>query len=124
MNNEIYDDLDELPAPPRKDIPEADRELLELAARALGAIRVETVEGENWVNLHFADGTVVYGWNSLAFSGDAFELGVKLKLFDEHPGFSYMLAEELGPTEEGRDPIIATRRAATRAAAEINKQHS
>lgn len=35
MDNEIYDDLDELPAPPRVDIAEADLALLERAARAI-----------------------------------------------------------------------------------------
>ena len=97
---------------------DADLELLTLAARALGA-RVEVVEGEWWVNLHFADGQVVYGWNSLMISGDAFELAVRLRLLDEHPDFTYKLAEEQG--REGVDDIEAARRAVTRAAAELGK---
>lgn len=119
--NEIYDDLDELPRRPRKDIPAADRELLELAARALGA-RFEEVEGEGYGCLHFEGGSTGQAWNPLLFSDDSFELGVRLNLFDEHPGFSCKLAEELGPAQEGRDPISATRRAVMRAAAEIGKQ--
>ena len=58
MANEIYDDLDELPAAPRIDISEVDLALLERAARAIGAVRVEVVDGEGYVNLHFADGPV------------------------------------------------------------------
>lgn len=123
MSSETYDDLEELPAPPRKDIPEADRELLELAARALGA-RFEEVDGEGYGDLHFADGSVINAWNPLQFSGDTFEMGVRLRLFDEHPGFSYRLAEELGATKECRDPIAAARRAAVIVAAEIGKQRS
>jgi hypothetical protein len=73
---QIYDDLDELPAPPRKDISEDD----ELAARALGCVRIEEVDGEGYLNLYFADGTVVYAWNSLVHSDDAFNLQVQLGL--------------------------------------------
>jgi len=58
MGNEIYDDLDELPAPPRVDIPVADLALLERAARAIDAVHVEMVDGEGYVNLHFAEGGV------------------------------------------------------------------
>jgi hypothetical protein len=79
MNNDD-DDLDELPARPRQVIEVADRELLELAGRALGAVGVEDVDGEAWVNLHFADGTVAHGWNPLLFYGDTFELAADLGL--------------------------------------------
>jgi hypothetical protein len=54
--------------------------LLELAALAIGAVRVEVVDGEGFVNLHFADGLVVHSWNLLTFSGDALELAVTLHL--------------------------------------------
>jgi hypothetical protein len=115
-----YDDIeevDELPAPPRKEIAPADRELLELAARALGATFHE-VDGEGYGNLHFEDGRVVNAWNPLEFSGDTFELGVRLRLFEEHAGFIYMLDEEQG---RGKDPVVVAKRAAVRAAAEIGK---
>jgi hypothetical protein len=116
------DGPDGMPLRPRgPGLSAEDLELLTLAARALGA-QVEVVEGEQWVNLHFADGQVVYGWNSLQFNGDTFELGVRLKLFDEHPGFCYLLAVEQG--REGADEVEAARRAATRAAAEIGKAMS
>jgi hypothetical protein len=128
MTAESYDDLDELPAPPRKEIPTADRELLELAARALGA-EFEEVEGEGYGNLHFPDGSVVYSWNSLEFSGDAFELQVKLGLTverDEFDGVIYTQAVPRGSRHAfdepcGVDPVAATRRAVTRAAAEIGR---
>lgn len=78
--NEEYNDLDELPAHPCQVIAAADRKLLELAARALGAVHMEEVDGETWMNLHFADGTVVHSWNPLLFYNDAFELAADLGL--------------------------------------------
>lgn len=60
IGNEIYDDLDELPAAPRVDIPDSDLELLERAARAIGVVRVEVVDGKGYVKLHFADDSVVH----------------------------------------------------------------
>jgi len=45
MANEIYDDLDELPAAPQIDISEVDLALLERAAWAIGAMRLEVVDG-------------------------------------------------------------------------------
>ena len=116
--NPADDDLGELPAPPRKEISADDHELLVLAARALNADFVET-EGEEYGDLNFPDRSVVHAWNPLLFSGDAFELGVRLGLFDENADFTYKLAEEIGPEEEKRDPVIAGRRATVRAAAEI-----
>jgi hypothetical protein len=109
--------------PPRgPGLSDADLALLTLAARALGAERVEVVEGENWLNLHFADGSTMWNWNSLLHSDDTFTMMVRLRLLDEHPGFTYKLAEEQG--REGADEVEAARRAATRAAAEIAKQRS
>lgn len=116
--NPADDDLDELPAPPRKEIAPDDHELLALAARALNADFVET-EGEEYGALNFPDGSVVHAWNPLLFSGDAFELGVRLGLFDGNRDFARMLAEEIGPEEEKRDPVVAGRRATVCAAAEI-----
>lgn len=112
------DTVDELPAPPRKEIAQADLELLTLAAHALGAT-FEEVAGQGYGNLHFDEGRVVHAWNSLAFSGDAFELGVRLQLFEGDPKFLWYLADEQG--REGAVPVGAARRAATRAAAEIGR---
>ena len=122
MGNEIYDDLDELPAAPRVDIPEADLALLERAARAIGAVRVEVVDGEGYVNLHFADGSIVHSWNSLMFSGDAFDLAVRLRLevYIHEKDTTAMTADlKLANEQHGHDAGAATRRAITRVAGEI-----
>lgn len=122
--DETYDDLDELPPRPRQTIPAADRELLHLAARAIGAVRVDDIDGEQWLNLHFADGTVTHGWNALLFYSDTFELAVRLRLdiSSEHDQVTVLdqrtpLACEL----YGEDAVSATARAVVRAAAEIGK---
>lgn len=116
------DTVDELPAPPREDIPEDDRQLLELVARAVGA-RFEEVDGEGYGNLHFPDGTIISAWNPLLFSGDAFDLMVALELHIDFAGgvvAAYtgktQCCEDLGSGANG-----ASRRALVRAAAEIGK---
>lgn len=122
MGNEIYDDLDELPAPPRVDIPVSDLALLERAARAIGAVHVEVVDGEGYVNLHFANGPVVHSWNPLTFSGDAFDLAVRLRLeiYIHEQDTTVMTADlKLANEQHGANAGAATRRAITRAAAEI-----
>ena len=119
MGNEIYDDLDELAAAPRVDIPAADLVLLERAARAIDAVHVEMVDGEGYVNLYFADGLVVHSWNSLMFSGDAFDLAVRLRLEVRihKQDTSAMTADlKLANEPHGDDDGAATRRAITRAA--------
>lgn len=125
------DDDDEhgMPLQPRgPGLSAEDLELLTLAARAIGA-RVEPVEGEQWVALHFDDGQVVHGWNSLRHNGDTFELLVRLEL---HLDFAMgMVVAYAGTRSEkqcierrGDDSSAATRLAVTRAAAEIAKQRS
>ena len=130
------DDDDEFGMPLRPvsgAISPEDMELLTLAARAIGAIQVEPIEGEQWVNLHMADGSVVYAWNPLIHSDDALELAVRLHI---------VIAPIAGVPHEGRrpftaaytfanaaradvsheeSPMAATRRAITSAAAEIGK---
>jgi hypothetical protein len=54
--------------------------LLERAALAIGPARLDVVDGEGYVNLHFADGSIVHSWNPLMFSGDALDLAVRLRL--------------------------------------------
>lgn len=130
MNLDDDDTIDELPARSRQAIPAADRALLELAARALGAVHVEDVEGENWLNLHFADGSVIYAWNSLVHGDDTFNLAVDLKLGIAHLVVGGCRVEVFLP--EGRlvhefyedDGREAARRAVTRAAAQIHRQRS
>lgn len=124
MGNEIHDDMDELPVLPRVDIPESDLVLLERAARAIGAERVEVVDGEGYVNLHFADGSVVHSWNSLMFSGDAFDLAVRLRLeVYIHERDTRAVSGNLASATEqhGEDAVAATRRAITRAAGEVEQ---
>jgi len=122
MDNEIVGDLGEPPERPRVDIPEADLALLERAARAIGAARVEVVDGEGYVNLHFAGGSVVHSWNPLMFSGDAFDLAVRLRLeIYIHVQDTIAMAADLNLANEphGDDAGAATRRAITRVAGEI-----
>lgn len=122
--------------PPRgPGLSAADLDLLTLAARAIGA-RAEAVDGEQWMILHFADGTEAHGWNSLLLSGDALELAVRLRIsitIDSLDICASWAAIGLQPMvdgvadlyeEVGEDALAATRRAVTRAAAEIGKQRS
>ena len=88
------------------------RELLEWAAKAAGLDRPVLAMG---CGIVYAGGKY---WNPLIDDGDALRLAVKLSLLDEHPGFRYALAVEMGANP---DPYTATRLAITRAAAEIGK---
>jgi|GEM_PF-4698525 len=103
-----------------------DLELLTLAARALGAVRVEEVEGESWLNLHFADGSTIWNWNPLLHGDDTFNLAADLDIDVLHSTV-YREAQAVGPMQRvssapwGDDKKAATRRAVTRAAAEIGK---
>ena len=122
MDNEIVGGLEELPERPRVAISEVDLALLERAARAIGAVRVEVVDGEGYVNLHFADGSVVRSWNSLMFSGDAFDLAVRLRLEVRiHKQDTTAMTADLKLANEphGDDAGAATRRAITRVASKI-----
>lgn len=76
------DDANGMPLrPPRgPGLSDADLELLRLAARVLGAVRVEEVEGEQWVNLYFADGSTMWNWNPLLHGDDTFNLAADLGL--------------------------------------------
>jgi len=129
-NPDDDDLIDELPAPPRKSIPEADRELLHLAARAIGAVRVDDVEGEQWLSLHFGDGTVAHGWNALLFYSDTFELAVQLRIKPSWPFTEEAHADDsygtvhIEQSDDVGDVKAATARAIVRAAAEIAKQRA
>ena len=88
-----------------------DRELLELAAKACGLEEAK-------MRIEFNQ------WNPLADDGDALRLAVKLNLvvLSDQTGIStangmHQRAKEL----HGTDPLAATRRAITRAAAEIGR---
>jgi hypothetical protein len=88
-----------------------DRELLELAAKAAG--------------LEVVTPTMLkYGqWNPLTDDGDALRLAVGLKIrFEKTDTFAVAWGAEKQFTEPlTNDPYAATRRAITRAAAEIGK---
>jgi len=119
MDNETDGDMEELPGQPGVDVPESDLILLQRAAHAIGAVRFEVVVGEGYVNLHFADGSVVHSWNSLMFSGDAFDLAVRLRLevYIHEKDTTAMTADlKLANEPHGDDAGAATRRAITRAA--------
>lgn len=126
------DDENGLPAqPPRgPGLSDADLELLTLAARAIGAVRIEPAEGEQWVHLYFADGSHMYSWNPLLHSDDAFELAVKLGMaLNINTYVKDPQTNVNGPTfasefHECSDALTATRRAVTRAAAEVGKQRA
>lgn len=107
----------------------SDRELLELAAKASGLLELA---------LHDKDMQRVYQrWNPLTDDGDALRLAVKLELRIETPyvnTYHNLLTRPLVQSQnlkhsvccnegnsEINDPYAATRRAITRAAAEIGR---
>ncbi len=119
------DGPDGMPLRPRTTgLPEADLELLTLAARALGAERVEVVEGEQWVILHFADRTPSFGWNPLRHGDDTFNLAADLNI-DVLQSAVNQEAQAVAPMQRvisvpwADDKRAATRLAVTRSAAEI-----
>ena len=99
-----------------------ERELLELAAKAAGIQIVWSTVAEMSPR-RVANGVVDSLWNPLADDGDAFRLAVKLRMpicFGQiEPNVSCWFEQE---RYGNGDPYAATRRAITRAAAEIGKE--
>ena len=107
-----------------------DKELLELAAKAAGYVSHgygELCGGSPSLYLQEADFTGI--WSPLTDDGDALRLAVKLQIHMAKYD-NYVSACQLGPAWGGEvvvwdheepDPYAATRRAITRAAAEIGK---
>ena len=97
----------------------ADRELLELAAKAAGIEITPHPNAKTARNLVFTVGGK--NWNPLTDDGDALRLAVKLGItimFD----CSSVWCEQYGVLEHHNgDPFAATRRAIVRAAAEIGR---
>jgi hypothetical protein len=99
-----------------------DRELLEAAAKAAGIELAEWTgdSPEETVPRRYWSPTIGNYWNTLEDDGDALRLAVKLELFDLDK-----LLVELDMHERAAshhlDPLAATRRAITRAAAEIGR---
>jgi len=106
-----------------------DRELLELAAKAGGLDAV----WDNQVREHAIynhDGVLIDGWDPLTDDGDALRLAVKLGIGLRHrakdssiyPPCIRVFTDSFDTTTiVESDPCTATRRAITRAAAEIGK---
>ena len=126
----------------------SDRELLELAAKAAG-IHVPTKKDYPWAYIDESgifrdiscagDGTRMSRWNPLADDGDALRLMVRLRLHARQfpivdDGFDAPLGmvevwrvDDVDPMHveflrSGDDRLVVTRRAITRAAAEIGRQ--
>ena len=108
-----------------------DRELLELAAKAAGINfdpELTCVHGVGWEG-EDDDGWFQEFWNPITDDGDALRLAVKLKLdvllFNGGENTvceSNNILDDIVASEcWGNDPYAATRRAITRAAAEIGK---
>jgi hypothetical protein len=110
-----------------------DKELLELAAKAVGLeIRMKHYEVGGWHCQwhHVIDKGIDewIDWNPLTDDADALRLAVKLKIAVTYPEDESCVRVWYGSmgTEPlcdvlGNDPYAATRRAITRAAAEIGK---
>lgn len=102
-----------------------DRELLEMAAKAAGAKRTDYSDRtpDHWVIEHL-DG-VWRKWCPLTDDGDAFRLAVSLKLVIDAEWEACVTVKRENVVFVGEstliDPFSATRRAITRAAAEIGK---
>lgn len=96
----------------------SDRELLELAAKAVG------LRYFNWTKhgIVFTGGDV---WNPLTDDGDAFRLAVILEMdvrIDNKRVVAYGNHVESPPIEIGRNAFTSVRRAIVRTAAEIGKR--
>jgi hypothetical protein len=129
------DGPDGMPLRPRgPGLSAEDLELLKLAARALGAVRIEEVEGEAWLNLYFADGSTAWNWNPLLHGDDTLNLSIDLNIEIRYhlagnvPGVTATCASDSRVpvcrepwTPAATNKRTATRRAVTRAAAEIGK---
>ena len=83
-----------------------DRELLELAAKAAG---LSHPDGWDWIR-----NPLGYSWNPLEDDGDALRLAVRV-------GIDVSKAQIEFWDKHSTDPLAATRRAITRAAAEIGR---
>jgi hypothetical protein len=109
-----------------------DRELLELAARAMGyttnhrwnSERLEMDPPVISLVVHENGELVSTGWNPLRDDGPALRLAVKLDIWI-HPGDGAEVVEAIGITAvrelAGDDRMAATRRSIVHAAAEIGR---
>lgn len=103
-----------------------DRELLELAARAVGIVNFRYTGPETlFVEVGSRPGASGYYWQPLTDDGDALRLAVKLEInilptmeqaSCRNPEYTAWMNEDAS-----RDPFAATRRAIVRAAAAIGE---
>jgi hypothetical protein len=104
-----------------------DKELLKLAAKAAGLrLFIWGAKGAENYCIKNADGSPGDRWNPLTDDGDALRLAVKLKIDVKHYDDYVVGWFDGGYIGTGKimyegDPYAATRRAITRAAAEIGK---
>lgn len=106
-----------------------DKELLELAAKAVGYARMKYFDDTPYISGDI-NGDDFLPWNPLEDDGDALRLAVKLRidirLFDRtNSDHMDCLVDRLGRgfgESRGSDPYAATRRAIVRAAAEIGRE--
>lgn len=109
-----------------------DKELIELAAKAAGITLVSKLipNSDGTETLEFFqlfDAGRIGTWNPLKDDGDAFRLSVKLKIdVDHYEGGEYVEAFKYSTIKVFcedylSDPYAATRKAITRAAAEIGR---
>lgn len=114
-----------------------DKELLELAAQAIGIelLSVEWMAEGEFTYYYYKIHGNTQGWNPLNSDGDALRLAVKLNMTVNMAGICHWGAATdvttpwhakqkltgVHPENHGNDPYTATRRAIVRAAAEIGK---
>ena len=105
---------------------QTDRELLELAAKAIGhKTHFNKVDACQLSTDGTEEGYIQF-WNPLTDDGDALRLAVKLSIriyiYDAPDAFSFCATDATSSHQNhGSDPCAATRRAIVRAAAEIGK---
>lgn len=106
-----------------------DRELLELAAKAVGMSDMKYMGGSGLGRMLDPSrpedtGTVGAAWNPLTDDGDALRLAVKLGIAPRSiNGVAFAWADGVCDVQEphGTAPYAATRRAIVRAAAEVGR---
>lgn len=105
----------------------ADRELLELAAKAAGYAEWDWLSADHWMNVYDEQGRQS-SWNPLTDDGDALRLAVKLGIDPEWGGFDVEVCKQHSGARNfcyvephDSDPYAATRRAIVRAAAQIGR---
>jgi hypothetical protein len=105
-----------------------DRELLELAAKAVGykvdeKTKVSVFAEQNWLPMIYPQKECPNLWNPLINDTDAFRLAVKLRIDVSGNPKVVFATDGFGPCAEhvGDDPYAATRRAIVRVAAAIGE---